>query len=154
MLIVSIAPRRQSGVWEQLEVSKRKRKSVQNPQKELARELTRLIDTLGNGSQRQFAERVGCSQSVLSRVINGQSRPGPDLLDRIGRLPGVDTRKLRALAEAESRGGRDEVVPLLDALQAGPVEHTSSTGHYLTIPVSISRPGMYAVRADACQPAI
>lgn len=56
-----------------------------------------LMDQRCHGNQREFAKQVGCSQPVLSRILNGKQQPGSKLLLRVSNLPGLSTEDVASL---------------------------------------------------------
>ena len=50
------------------------------------------------GGQQTFADSIGFSQSLISRLVNGQQEPKADLLEAMGNLPGVRRNELFELA--------------------------------------------------------
>jgi hypothetical protein len=49
-----------------------------------------LLNQLWNTNQSAMASAIGCSQSVLSRVIAGKQKPGRELLQRVAAVPRVN----------------------------------------------------------------
>jgi transcriptional regulator with XRE-family HTH domain len=50
-----------------------------------------LLEHLWEGNQSKMASAVGCSQSLLSRVLAGQQAPGRQLLERIAQVPRINS---------------------------------------------------------------
>lgn len=58
----------------------------------LTEEQQRVLEVLASlfgGSESEMAERVGLSQSTISRIVHGRRNPGPKVLRAIAALPGV-----------------------------------------------------------------
>jgi transcriptional regulator with XRE-family HTH domain len=51
--------------------------------------VSEVLESLFGGSETEMAERIGVSQSTVSRIVNGQRNPGPKVLRAIATLPGV-----------------------------------------------------------------
>ncbi len=49
-----------------------------------------LLEMQYAGNQRRLASAAGVSQALISMVVTGRQRPGRQLLEALGRLPGVD----------------------------------------------------------------
>ncbi|MBF9071895.1 helix-turn-helix domain-containing protein [Streptacidiphilus fuscans] len=71
--------------------------------------------------QRTLAERVGCSPSFLSRVLNGDRLPSWSLTERLGQALGADLNELRAVWECEKLRDKSSRPTLLPA-EAGASE--------------------------------
>ena len=50
------------------------------------------------GGQQAFADSIGFSQSLVSRLVNGRQEPNADLVAAIGELPAVKSDELFELA--------------------------------------------------------
>lgn len=116
-----------------------------------------LIESVAGGSQRQFAAQVGCSQPVLSRIVNGQQQPGRDLIERIAQLEGVDRESLlESLGEKTSAVVVEEfLIPVAQCLlRSSPAKQPDQlTAGTLAVSYTVYRPTLYAVPARMCEPA-
>lgn len=121
----------------------------------IAQQIADLVESVGGGSQRAFARLVGCSQPVISRVINGQQRPGRDLVERIAQLDGVDREALLASLDEPLPHDRsdDSVVPIADSLLRSVPTQELFSASTVAVSKKVFRPTLYAVRARACEPA-
>ena len=134
---------------------KKKRKPAPNVTlTPVAQSIADLIQSIANGSQRKFASLAGCSQPLISRIVNGQQQPGRELVSRIAKIDGVDGDALLAKLEEDSHASRadDFEVPVASCLlPSAPVDRLI-TGT-LAVPASQYRSTLYAVPARACDPA-
>ena len=110
-----------------------------------------LIQTFGGGSQKKFAEIVGCAPSLISKVVNGTQLPGHDLVERILKLELKDPSVLQNLV-AKASGDGGEFVPLARHLLPGsPIDHASELlNQQIEIPARLAHPSVYAVQAVHC----
>lgn len=124
---------------------------------ESAQRIVDLMESISNGNQREFARLAGCSQPVISRIINGKQQPGRKLLERIAKLDGVDRDSL--LATLISGTNMDlisqSMVHIAYSLLDGPpsTRKDQLTDGTVTLSPSLYRPSLYAVRARTCEPA-
>lgn len=120
-----------------------------------AQKIVELIETIGGGSQRKFAAMTGCSQSVLSRVANGQQEPGRELIERIAKLAGVDGKSLLDSRDQATHHDLtdDFLVPIVTSLLRSAPEPNQLSASTLAVSRAIYRPTLYAVPARACEPA-
>ena len=122
-----------------------------------ARMIADLVATVGGGSQREFARLVGCAQPVISRIVTGQQRPGKKLLERIAKVDGVDRKALMATLQPTLEMGElsNTMVPIAHGLLDGlPAERRERlTEHAVGVSPLVYRPTLYAVSAEACEPA-
>lgn len=121
----------------------------------VAQKISDLIESVGGGSQRTFAGLVGCSQPVISRIVNGQQKPGRDLIERIDQLDGVDREAIMASLDEPIRFDitDDFLIPIVSSLLRSPPEPDQITASSLAVSHAIYRPTLYAVQASACEPA-
>ncbi len=115
-----------------------------------ARKMRELVESVGGGSQRAFASQVGCSQPVISRILNGQQEPGKDLIEKIAGLKGVDGAELkRAYEESLSGLGEDYQVPIASCLLDGsPLANKEKlTPGSIAVSRTVYSPTVYAVRS-------
>ena len=120
-----------------------------------AQQIVELIESVGGGSQRKFADVAGCSQSVISRIANDQQKPSPDLIERISRLDGVDGKALLAsLDEPLPYDITDDyLIPIATRLLRSAPEPHQRSASTLAVSRTVFRPTIYAVPARACEPA-
>ena len=122
-----------------------------------AKKIVELIATVANGSQRDFSRIVGCSQPVISRIVNGKQEPGRELLERIAKLDSVDRDSLLATLKAEetiTRFNETTVAIATCLLDGSPSTRCDQlTSGTLVLSTAIYRPSLYAVAARACEPA-
>jgi len=122
-----------------------------------AQMITELVERISSGNQRAFARAVGCSQPVLSRILNGKQEPGRELLERIAVLDGVDRAALLATLNADTavNWAAETMVPiansLLDGNPAG--RRDQLTTRTIALSPDIYHPSVYAVPARMCEPA-
>jgi transcriptional regulator with XRE-family HTH domain len=64
--------------------------AVLRRREELRQRVEWVLNHLFSGRQRRLADALGMSQSLISRVVNGQQGAGADLLTALARLPGVN----------------------------------------------------------------
>ena len=116
-----------------------------------------LVETVGGGSQREFARLVGCAQPVISRIVTGQQQPGKKLLERIAKVDGVDRKALMATRRPslEMVEAAKSMVPIARCLLDGlPAERRERlTDRAVGVSPLVYRPTLYAVSAEACEPA-
>jgi len=122
-----------------------------------AQMVTELVERISSGNQRAFARAVGCSQPVLSRILNGRQQPGRELLERIAALPGVDRDELLATLKVDTTLDRaaETMVPVANSLLDGnPASRPDQlTARTIILSPDVYRPSLYAVSAKACEPA-
>lgn len=131
------------------------------PLSAIAHAVAELMNRIADGNQREFARMIGCAQPVISRIVNGKQQPSRELLERIGKLNGVDRDALIAALELTNQEEEDEEdisetqIPVAQCLLDGPPASRSS--HFTTSTVAVSpavfRHSLYAVSAKACEPA-
>ena len=63
----------------------------------LGQEIRKIINELG-WSQHTLANRAGLTQSAISKIVRGKSKPTPETMDAIGRALNVDPTHLMRLA--------------------------------------------------------
>jgi transcriptional regulator with XRE-family HTH domain len=121
----------------------------------IAQQIADLVESIGDGSQRTFATRVGCSQPVISRIVNGQQKPGRDLIARIAKLDGVDGQALLAsLDEPMPYDITDDyLIPIATRLLRSAPEPHQLSASTLAVSRAVFRPTIYAVPARSCEPA-
>ena len=116
-----------------------------------------LIATVTGGSQRKFARLVGCSQPVISRIVNGLQEPGRELLERIAKLDCVDRADLLATLKSEAAMSRlsETMISIAICLLDGPpvARRDLLTRNTVVVSPGIFRQSLYAVAARACEPA-
>ena len=49
-----------------------------------------ILEVVWNGSQREMARAVGISQSLVSKVVNGQQPPGKRFMAALAKYPGIN----------------------------------------------------------------
>lgn len=123
----------------------------------VSRRVADLVELLG-GSQRAFAKRVGCSHSVIAKILRGEQEPGRRLLSRIAELPEINADWLltgEGNPLVKVAGSNEFRVPLASSLLPGlPQEHPHLlSGESLAVPVGLHRDTVYAVHAACCIPA-
>ncbi|MEO2034270.1 MAG: helix-turn-helix transcriptional regulator [Planctomycetaceae bacterium] len=120
-----------------------------------AERIRTLIRDAADGSQRGFARMVGCSQTVISRIVNGQQEPGRKLLRKIAQLAEVDDpEELLALLDPKTQ---DDLrfanhLPVANRLLDAPPESRPAqlTAINLAVPADTHRRSRYAIEADKC----
>lgn len=121
----------------------------------IARQIADLVESVGGGSQRAFAKMVGCSQPVISRIVNGQQPPSRELVERIAQLDGVDAEALLASLDDPLPHDlkKDFLVPIADSLLRSAPGADQPLSGAVAVSRTIFRSTLYAVRARTCEPA-
>ena len=106
------------------------------------------------GGQQTFADSIGFSQSLISRLVNGQQEPKADLLEAMGNLPGVRRNELFELANLTASDDDTRVSIFHCLLESEPDNHLElRTGETIAVASSLFRRSIYAVKGKACTPA-
>ena len=123
----------------------------------LASRVMKLVEIIGEGSQRAFATKVGCSHTLISKIVTGQQEPGRALTKSILALKNVDRDWfLTGSGEPPPPSPiNDFYVPIADALLPGPpAEHRSLlSSRSEPVPQALFGNCVYAVPAGCCYPA-
>ena len=106
------------------------------------------------GGQQAFADSIGFSQSLVSRLVNGRQEPNADLVAAIGELPAVKSDELFELANLAALDDGTNVSIFHCLLEGEPDNHSElRTGETIAVPSSLSRRSIYAVKGKVCKPA-
>ncbi|MEI7684650.1 MAG: helix-turn-helix transcriptional regulator [Planctomycetota bacterium] len=115
-----------------------------------------LMNKLAGGSQRNFAGLLGCSQAVISKIVNGEQEPGPHLIRLVRGLPGVDVEWLETGDGEPLVGGTLQsavgTVPMARKLIPGSIakNRTYLTGCSVNVPATIATTTVYGIEAGRC----
>ena len=121
-----------------------------------AKVIVDLVATLGNGSQRALARELECSQSVISRIVNGQQEPGPEVVAALKAVDATAWKKLTSLMGSDALQADEFTIPVATCLLHGtPDENRDQlTAESVAVSQSVYRPTLYAVKAKHCVPAV
>jgi transcriptional regulator with XRE-family HTH domain len=130
-------------------VGKSKSKKKLSP---ICQKIAELVKSAGG--QQAFADSIGFSQSLVSRLVNGQQEPRADLIAAIGDLPGVKRDELFELANLVALDDDAQVAVFHCLLEGEPDDHSElRTGEAIAVPSSLFRRSIYAVKGRVCTPA-
>jgi hypothetical protein len=73
-------------------VGRKVSEEVRRQRQELQKRVIWVLNNLFRGKQRRMAAAMGMSQSLISRVANGQQGAGREFLEALKRLPGLNPR--------------------------------------------------------------
>ena len=126
-----------------------------NKKSDLTERFCRLIDVIADGSQRKFAAVIGCSPSVVAKIVRGEQEPGHIILQRIKNNQSINwewllTGKGNPVHYLPSE--TKYLVPLAKALLPGPPSEFKGflTAKSIVVPESIHRDSLYAIHARDC----
>lgn len=125
---------------------------------EIQKRVARLIERAFFGSQRSFAQALGVSPALVSRVVSGVIPPSKKLLQAIEKLPQVNSDWLHT-GKGEPTQTRPQVltdlgaiVPVAKQLLTGPLlEFQDLLSHrFVSVPRAFFSPTTYAINVKSC----
>lgn len=126
-----------------------------NKKSDLTERFCSLINLIADGSQRKFAEVIGCSPSVVAKIVRGEQEPGNIILNRIKKNQSINSGWLLTGKGNPVNYLPSETkyqVPLAKALLPGPPTEFKGflTSRSIVVPESIHRDSLYAIHARDC----
>ena len=122
-----------------------------------AQRFVSLMNKIAGGSQRAFASLLGCSQAVISKIVNGEQEPGPHLIRLVRSLPGVNVEWLVTGEGEPLIGGALQsasgTVSVVRKLVPGDLRKypTYATGYSVNVPATCATATIYGIEAGRCE---
>jgi len=135
-------------------------RSPKAPDPSLAKRFLYYLDTVFRGNQSVMAERLGCSQAVISKIKTGRQPPGQQLLSALARHPKINPAWLLTgegeplLAAPDDDGGWP--VPISRHILPGPLDHhrRELPGHSIPVAGSLFQGSRYFLEISVGMPVI
>lgn len=115
-----------------------------------------VLDHLFGGKQRRMAAEMGMTQSLISRIVNGHQGAGPEFVEALKRLPGLNPRWVDAGEGAPLVPPTKGTLPVARGILPGePASYPELlTGERHPVAEAFERSSRYWIRLIAGAPAL